>query len=100
MVEAAKKAGFDAVGLDIDSVAIGYAQKHYPENNRFVGTVEAFSEQISEYFDVIYYSEVIENIPDVRLFCWSISNLLKPSGIFFVTTPDITHCRRPFDVRK
>ena len=42
MVEAAKKAGFDAVGLDIDSVAIGYAQKHYPENNHFVGMFEVF----------------------------------------------------------
>ena len=100
MVEAAREAGFDAVGLDIDSVAIGYARKHYPENNYFVGTVEAFLKKISGYFDVIYSSEVIEHIPDVRSFCWSISNLLKPSGMLFVTTPDITHWRRPSDLRK
>jgi 2-polyprenyl-3-methyl-5-hydroxy-6-metoxy-1,4-benzoquinol methylase len=51
MVEAPREAGFDAVGLDIDSVAIGYAQKHYREKQSFSGMVEAFSEKISGHFD-------------------------------------------------
>jgi SAM-dependent methyltransferase len=100
MAEAAREAGFDAVGLDIDAVSIGYAREHYPANDYFIGTVEAFTDQNSDHFDLIYSSEVIEHIPDVRSFCWAISSLLKPNGILFVTTPDITHWRRPSDVRQ
>jgi len=44
---------------------------------------------------LIYSSEVIEHVPEVQRFVATTARLLKPGGYYFVTTPDITHWRRP-----
>lgn len=97
MVEAAREYGFNAYGLDLDSVSILYARQHYPKNRYFHGTVEAFSADAPQ-FDLAYCSEVIEHVPDVQSFISSISRLVRPGGVLFITTPDISHWRRPRDL--
>lgn len=94
MVEAARARGFDAWGLDVDPVAIDYARSHYPENTYVLGPVEGL-EAPAGGFDLIYSSEVIEHVPDVNGFVAALARLLRPGGILFVTTPDISHWRRP-----
>lgn len=99
MVEAARERGFDAHGLDIDGVSIAYARRHYPKNTFFHGTIENFiAASEVQVFDFIYCSEVIEHLPDVQGFVDSVAKLLRPGAVFFVTTPDISHWRRPRDL--
>lgn len=96
VVEAAREAGLDAWGLEVDGVSLAYAREHYPKNNYFLGLVEDF--QPDQGFDLIYSSEVIEHVSDVRPFMAAIARLLNPGGVVYVTTPDISHWRRPRDL--
>jgi 2-polyprenyl-3-methyl-5-hydroxy-6-metoxy-1,4-benzoquinol methylase len=99
MVEAARERGFDAQGLDIDGVSIAYARRHYPKNTFFHGTIESYTAVPEALrFDLVYCSEVIEHLPDVQGFTAAVAGLLRPGGVFFVTTPDISHWRRPRDL--
>lgn len=99
MVEAARAAGYEATGLDIDVVSIDYAREHFPENAFFTRTVEEFDQLYKGQFDLIYCSEVIEHVPQPRPFLNAIVALLAPGGILFITTPDISHWRVPKDIR-
>lgn len=96
VVDAAREAGLDAWGLEVDGVSLAYAREHYPKNNYFLGLVEDF--QPDQGFDLIYTSEVIEHVSDVRPFMSAIVRLLNPGGVVYVTTPDISHWRRPRDL--
>ncbi len=99
MVEAARERGFDAHGLDIDGVSIAYARRHYPNNTFFHGTIENFAAvPEAPRFDFVYCSEVIEHLPDAQGFAAAVAGLLRPGGVFFVTTPDTSHWRRPRDL--
>ena len=94
MVEAAREQGYRAVGVEIDPVSVEYARAHYPENEYFTGTVEQYAES-GRQFDLAYCSEVIEHVPDVQGFAAATAKLLKPGAVLFLTTPDISHWRRP-----
>ena len=98
VVEAAREAGFDAWGLEVDGVSIAYAREHYPKNQYFLGLVEDFHPD--QGFDLIYSSEVIEHVADVRAFMSAIVGLLNPGGVVYLTTPDISHWRRPKNLDK
>jgi SAM-dependent methyltransferase len=100
MVEAAREAGFTATGVDLEPPAIGYARTHFPESKFFCGTIEEFAAISPDTFDIVYSSEVIEHIPDVRSFVRTIASLLRPGGVFYVTTPDLTHWSQPRDLRR
>jgi len=98
MAEAAREAGFEATGVEIDPVSVAYARANYPANAFFCGPVEDFMSEAHEGFDLIYSSEVIEHVFDPNAFVGAIARLLHPGGVFFVTTPDISHWRRPKNV--
>ena len=49
-------------------------------------------------FDVAYCSEVIEHVPNANRFVAAIAALMAPGGMLFLTTPDISHWRRPRDL--
>jgi SAM-dependent methyltransferase len=99
VVEAAREAGFKAFGLDLDPVSIAYAKRHYPQNVFVCGPVQSLNEP-DESFDLLYCSEVIEHVPETHDFLAAVARLLKPGGIFYVTTPDISHWRVPKDVTR
>ncbi|MGD9614544.1 MAG: class I SAM-dependent methyltransferase [Alphaproteobacteria bacterium] len=100
IVEAAREAGLAATGVDLEPPAIGYARRHFPANEFFCGTVEEFAATAPGRFDIVYSSEVIEHVPNVRSFCRTIAGLLHPGGILYITTPDLTHWNQPSDVRR
>lgn len=100
LVEAARQAGFLATGIDIDPVSIAFAVKHYPGNTFFIGNVEEYSDLKPGTFDIIYTSEVIEHVPNVRDFIKATAILLRSGGILYITTPDISHWRVKRDVRR
>lgn len=100
MVEAAREAGFDATGVEIDPVSVEYARTHYGANTYFCGPVEDFVPEDGQGFDLIYSSEVIEHVLDPNSFVAAMARLLNPGGVVFITTPDISHWRRPKDIEK
>lgn len=99
MVEAAREAGLEAWGLDLDPISVAYAWAHYPQNHFVQGTIESFDSG-GVTFDAVYCSEVIEHVADANGFVKAIAALLKPGRLLYLTTPDIGHRRRPRDVTK
>lgn len=98
MAEAARQAGFDAWGVEVDGVSVAYAKEHFPENHYFHGLVENFHPD--EGFDLVYSSEVIEHIPDVNAYMSAVVGLMKPNAILYQTTPDIAHWSQPRDLTR
>ncbi len=98
MTEAAREAGFAATGVELDGAAVAYAQQHYPANEYYHGSIEAFRDAEAEPFDAVYCSEVIEHVPDVNGFVAAIAVLMRAHGVLYLTTPDIGHWRRPRDI--
>lgn len=101
MVEAAREQGFEAHGVELDPVSVAYAREHYPRNGYFEGTVEAFAASgAAGNFDAVYCSEVVEHVPAARSFVSAIARLMKPGGVLYLTTPDISHWRRPRELEQ
>lgn len=101
MVEAARLAGFAAVGVEPDEPSVAWAREHFPANTYFVATLEQFADaHPNEQFDALYTSEVIEHTPDCNRFAASLARLVRPGGALYLTTPDITHWRRPRDLHR
>lgn len=75
------------VGVDLDSEAIKYGEYKYPHEKikRIVADATKFHD--SELFDVIVSFETIEHVPDYNLLLENYSNLLKPNGVLFISTP-------------
>ena len=93
-VEAARRSGFSATGIDIDSVAIAKAQAFFPEAEFVCTTAEEFSSR-GRRFDLVYCAEVIEHVPDLRSFAAALSALTKAGGTLYLTTPDAGHFSVP-----
>jgi len=49
------------------------------------GEVESHS------LDLVYAFDVMEHLPDIRRFVGWLDGVIRPGGIFFVTTPDMDH---------
>jgi SAM-dependent methyltransferase len=97
VVEAMRRAGGRAVGLDISPQSVAYARRHYPENEFFCERLEEFARR-NRTFDFVYSSEVLEHLPDVNSAMAALAKIARPGGHLFVTTPDIGHWRVPKDV--
>lgn len=104
MTEMARARGFKAWGLDIDPVSIEYAAANFPGGRFFAGPIEDFApvdaHGLKARFDLVYCSEVIEHVPEPRQFLERIFQLLSPGGMLYLTTPDISHWRRPRDLNR
>lgn len=96
-VEAARMAGFDATGIDLDPQSIEFAAQQYPQC-RFLHVSSAELAQRGEKFDLIFSTEVIEHVTDPQAFVDDLRALLNPGGIVFLTTPHATHFRIPQDI--
>jgi SAM-dependent methyltransferase len=97
MVEAARRAGFEAVGVEPDPASVAWAKEHFPANRFVVATLEQFADGAhgAEQFEAVYSSEVIEHAPDANRFAAALASVLRPGGALYLTTPDIAHWRRP-----
>ena len=101
MVEAARLAGFDAHGVEPDPASVQWARQHFPANAFVVATLEEFvAGGAQSPFDLVYCSEVIEHAPDANKFVSALAAAAKRGGTLYLTTPDITHWRRPRDLAK
>lgn len=81
------KQGFAAEGTDISQAAIRHAQQHFPGATFHACAVEDLLPTRAGVFDAVYSSEVIEHLFDVGAYLLAINHLLKPGGLFILTTP-------------
>lgn len=86
-----KEAGAENVrGIDISSEAIEYATKNYLAQGIVfeLGNAECLSGLKSESFDVVTSFETIEHVPNVDRYLAEINRVLRPGGMYIVSTPD------------
>lgn len=78
----------EVIGMDIAPDAIAHAKAAYKSKNLSfkVGAME--SVPLDDLFDVIVCFEAIEHILNQDLLCKEVKRLLKPNGIFIVSTPN------------
>lgn len=98
LLEEAKSIGMTAVGIDISEDAVSHCRsKGLAAINT---TLPEFSTEKIPAFDIITACEVIEHEYDPIMMIKSAYYLLKPSGIFVVTTPNFnTFYRKLFGGR-
>jgi SAM-dependent methyltransferase len=82
----AAAAGWEAVGLDTDPVAVDLARRRGLQVR--AGRVEDLTDE-RESFDVVTCSHVIEHVHDPRQLLASIYGLLRPGGLLWLDTPNI-----------
>ncbi|MBI3034053.1 class I SAM-dependent methyltransferase [Candidatus Woesearchaeota archaeon] len=78
---------YDAYGIELNPVAYKKARAFGIKAVRH-DLAKKFPFQ-DNYFDVVYSAEVIEHIYDTDFYLSEIYRVLKPGGIFLVTTPNI-----------
>jgi SAM-dependent methyltransferase len=96
-VEAARKLGFVALGIDIDAATTAEAGKLFPECQFSTISVQDLA-ATGKQFDLIYCSEVIEHLTVLDDFLVAVAKLMKPDSVLYMTTPDIGHftLNKPF----
>jgi SAM-dependent methyltransferase len=77
-------------GVDIDPATVRHAKANYsrPHLRFSVGDVEDLGAFGSETFDAVVCFEVIEHVADHEAVMSGIKNVLRPSGILLMSTPD------------
>ncbi len=77
------------LGIDCSEEAINYARQHYrAENLRFLVASASQVPCRATEFDLITAFELIEHLEDWRAFLCEMRRLLRPGGLFIVSTPN------------
>lgn len=93
-VEAARRLGYAATGLEIDAETVKQAKSRFPDVSFVAGTVSDIA-NTGQSFDVVYCTDVIEHVVDVQSFASALSKITRQNGILFLGTPDAGHWRVP-----
>lgn len=75
--------------VDCSADALAYAQEHYGADN--ITYVEADAHSLpfeNATFDVVVSFETIEHLKRPDIFVWEVKRVLKPDGVFCVSTPN------------
>lgn len=89
-VEAARRLGFEAHGIEIDAAATAQAQRLFADCS-FRACAAAEEAASGRSYDVVFCTEVIEHVPDPGEFAAALGRLVAPGGHLFLTTPDAGH---------
>jgi ubiquinone/menaquinone biosynthesis C-methylase UbiE len=83
-------AGADfVVGIDNSSAAAAYSRRHYDRDRLAFGVSDCLQMPFADNtFDRVVSFEVLEHIADYRTFLAECRRVLKPGGLFFVSTPN------------
>lgn len=88
------KYGCNAIGADCDEYAVSGAQAIYPQGS-FVRADVLNIPFTDESFDAVVSFETIEHVVDGNRFLSEVHRILRPSGIFICSTPNIRYTAHP-----
>jgi 2-polyprenyl-3-methyl-5-hydroxy-6-metoxy-1,4-benzoquinol methylase len=86
MLQEAKAAGWDAVGVETSGFAARYASEH-TGCTVYEGTLQNAGLEPAS-FDVVTLMDVIEHIPEPCTLLREVSRVLRPGGTIFLVTPN------------
>jgi len=77
-------------GIDYSAEAVAYAQENYPAKNLEyrVGDAQVLKSIPDSSIDIVVSMETIEHLPNPELFVKQVKRVLKPDGVFAVSTPN------------
>ena len=82
-----KSLGYDVYGLEIRRAAVKRARERGVK--AFAGSAEEGFPFGSGFFDAVYAGDVIEHLYDTDFFIGEVRRVLKPAGVFVLTTPNL-----------
>ena len=94
VLAAAREAGFEVFGVELEAAAVAFAQQSLGLPNVVCGTLEAQAYPTG-FFDVVSLYDVIEHVPDLNRTAAELARILKPGGVLEIRTPDVAHWSRP-----
>lgn len=88
--------------IDKNQQLLGALQAQYPEATFISGQVPPLKQVPDNTFDYVVSFQVIEHIPDDKLFVQELQRVLKPGGLLLLTTPNRLRSltRNPWHVRE
>ena len=84
ILKGAKMLGWDAQGLEIAPVAVEYLRS---QGFTITNTYLEKTSYPANFFDVIVISEVLEHVTEPLDFLMTVAQVVRPSGLIYVTTP-------------
>lgn len=99
----ARQGAMRVYGLDISQDAVEYAERHYfHEKCEFVVADAENMPWPNDFFDVIISFETLEHVRNCGIFLDQVRRLLKPDGLFVVSTPNraLSHSNNPFHLKE
>jgi 2-polyprenyl-3-methyl-5-hydroxy-6-metoxy-1,4-benzoquinol methylase len=80
--------GFEAAGCDVSISGVARAKEAYPHANFEVMSVcDDMAAAFGGGWDIVISTEVIEHLYNPKIFVQRVSEMLRPEGMFIVTTP-------------
>ena len=86
-LDCARRAGFDAFGLDTSPGAIAEAARVVGEDHLFCGLLSDLPDEVGR-FDVVAGFHVLEHVPDPVAFAESVCDRLVPGGLLYLRVPN------------
>ena len=93
-VEAARRLGFAAHGIDIDPASVATAVKTFPGSLYHAGPIESLPPEWGQ-FDFLFSTEVIEHMGNPHAYFEALVPRIKSGALLYLTTPDGGHWRVP-----
>ena len=87
VTEKIKDLGIEGYGIDISSELLKKAEARGIKTE--IGDAHKSLPYKCGYFDIVFAGEVIEHIMDPRQFVIEVNRILKPGGLFILTTPNL-----------
>jgi len=86
--------GIAAVGCDVSAAALTAARRVLPEAHLVRCDLDRGMPFASGCFGLVLMSEIVEHVADLRLVLAEIRRVLRPGGLFVLTTPNLWDVRR------